>query len=147
MVQKIKKIRTDKNKLEKQALQQRLEIKEEYSGLIPHPKMMAQYEQICPGAADRILKMTENQLSHTQQLECKEHDSIVKCRDKALQSEIRLNNLGQFYGFIIILCCIIGGFILILNNKPVGGYGTIITSILTFAGSVFYKNKKSTKNK
>lgn len=95
---------------------------------------------------DRILKMTENQLSHTQQLEVNEHESIVKCRDKALENEIRFNNLGQLYGFIIILCCVIGGFILILNDKPIGGYATIITSILTVIGSVFYRNKKSNKN-
>lgn len=118
----------------------------EYSGLIPPPNMMEEYERICPGAMDRILKMTENQLSHTQQLEVNEHESIVKCRDKALENEIRFNNLGQLYGFIIILCCVIGGFILILNDKPIGGYATIITSILTVIGSVFYRNKKSNKN-
>ncbi len=41
----------------------------EYSGPIPPPIILEQYEKIIPGAAERILKMAEQQASHRQSLE------------------------------------------------------------------------------
>ena len=142
----VRKSKTYPNKINNNNKHQIIEQRIEYSGLIPPPNMMEQYERICPGAADRIIKMAENQLAHTQQLESKEHDSIVGCRDKALHSEIKLNAFGQILGFIIIALCIIGGFVLVLNDKAVGGYTTIITSVLAVIGSILYRNKKNNKN-
>ena len=34
------------------------------TGPLPPPEQLAQYEQIIPGAADRILRMTENNSDH-----------------------------------------------------------------------------------
>lgn len=39
------------------------------SGPVPDPETIRGYEEICPGAADRIIKMAENQAAHRQQLE------------------------------------------------------------------------------
>jgi uncharacterized membrane protein len=40
-----------------------------FSGPIPHPELLAQYDQIIPKGADRILKMAERQSEHRQYLE------------------------------------------------------------------------------
>ena len=44
---------------------------EMYSGPIPPPEALARYEEIQPGAADRILKMAEKQQEHRMALETK----------------------------------------------------------------------------
>lgn len=51
-------------------------FEEEYFGIIPSSKEMERYENICPGSADRILKMAEEELQHKRLLETKEQDSI-----------------------------------------------------------------------
>jgi len=40
-----------------------------YSGPIPHPNDLARYEEILPGAAERIMKMAELQAEHRRALE------------------------------------------------------------------------------
>ena len=44
-------------------------IRTEWSGPLPPPQILQRYEEIVPGAADRILKMTEKQMNHRIDLE------------------------------------------------------------------------------
>lgn len=46
-------------------------MKEEFSGPIPHPDTIRKYEEILPGAADRIISMAERQALHRQEMERK----------------------------------------------------------------------------
>ncbi len=47
-----------------------------FSGPIPSPGILKQYNEIVPGAAERILKMAEEQSAHRRQLETKAVDSM-----------------------------------------------------------------------
>ncbi len=42
---------------------------ETFKGPIPPPAVLEAYESLVPGAAQRILKMAENQASHRQEIE------------------------------------------------------------------------------
>ena len=42
---------------------------ETFQGPIPPPSVLEAYEKILPGAAERILKMAENQSTHRQEIE------------------------------------------------------------------------------
>ena len=44
-------------------------FKETFLGPLPPPEILAQYEQILPGSAERIMVMAENQAEHRQSLE------------------------------------------------------------------------------
>ena len=46
-------------------------IQSEFSGPLPPPNIIKGYEDILPGAADRILSMAENQAKHRQEIEKK----------------------------------------------------------------------------
>lgn len=115
---------------------------EQYSGIIPHPNIINGYEKNCPGATDRILTMTENQLKCNQELARKNQDSINECRKEALKSEIQNIKRGQTLGFILLLVMVIGGFLLIILGKEIGGYVSIIASIMLGVGSVIWNRKK-----
>lgn len=65
---------------------------EMYSGPIPPPEALARYEEIQPGAADRIIKMAEKQQEHRMSLET-----------KAIGGQIDQSKRGQIFGFIAIL--------------------------------------------
>lgn len=96
-----------------------------YSGPLPPPTAMAKYEEICPGSADRILKMAESQSDHRKQLEC-----------KVIEAQIRISNMGQIFALVIALGCLISAVICALHNQPwpasVLGGVTLVGSITAF---------------
>lgn len=61
-----------------------------FEGPIPPPVILEGYEQICPGAADRILKMAESVTDHVNKLE----------RD-AVEAKHKEVARGQRFGFSI----------------------------------------------
>ena len=67
-------------------------ISQEFTGPIPPPPIMKQYEETLTGSADRILKMAENQSEHRQLLE-----------KKMLSLSNREVHIGQVLGFLLVL--------------------------------------------
>jgi uncharacterized membrane protein len=49
-----------------------------YSGALPPPKILREYDQIVPGAAERLLRQAESQTRHRQQLETTVTDETAK---------------------------------------------------------------------
>ena len=104
--------------------------KEVYSGPIPHPEHLKQYEELVPGAANRLISMAENENAHRQKEE-----------DKIINAEIINKNRGQIFGFILMLICLIGGFILIAICKNGYGIASIIGSAAVLALAYIYGKK------
>lgn len=69
---------------------------EHFSGPIAHPRHLREYEEILPGAADRIIGMAERNLTHKQELE-----------SKALSADIDDQRLGQKFGFAALIALVI----------------------------------------
>jgi uncharacterized membrane protein len=68
---------------------------EKFSGPIAHPKHLREYEEICPGAADRIISMAENNLEHSHTFE-----------SAALNADIKDGQDGRRFGFAAFICII-----------------------------------------
>ncbi len=109
-------------KVEKQTLAQ-------FSGPLPAPEDFKKYEQILPGAADRILKMAENEQSFRHTLQ-----------SKVVKNETTHIRLGIFSGFLIAITAIIGGIILTAMNNSVYGISTIIAALASLI-AVFFIGK------
>lgn len=90
------------------------EIRAEFSGPLPHPSILAKYEEILPGAATRIFKMAEEQASHRRDME-----------KKSLNLSGRDALLGIVLGFIIALSGIVGGILIIAFNPD--SFGAVIS--------------------
>lgn len=117
---------------EKHRIMAIIQKKEVYSGPIPHPKHLKQYEELVPGAADRLICMAENQANHRQ----KEEDKIVN-------AEIINKNRGQIFGFILMLICLLGGFVLIALGKDGYGISSIITAATVLSLGYIYGKKNN----
>lgn len=115
---------------------------ENYKGDIPHPSIVAGYEQICPGAAERILKMAESETQHRQELQNKELNNAIDLRTKELEYNIKYNNRGQFFTFILLLFCILGGIFLLYIGRDIGGYGMLIASVVSVVAILVNQSKK-----
>ena len=91
------------------------------------------YESVLPGSADRILKMSENQSSHRQTIE-----------KAVVLSEVENSKRGQRYAFVITLVALVFGFILLLFDKKLEGFVTLISTAVGLVG-IFVYTKESEK--
>jgi uncharacterized membrane protein len=98
-----------------------------YQGLLPPPEMLAQFNQVIPNGADRIVTMTESQIHHRQALET-----------RVVNGNVSSQKLGQLYAFLLGVLAIGGGIGLIAFNKPVSGLVSIITAFTSLAGIFIY---------
>ena len=116
-----------------------------YSGPIPPASDLEKYEDVLPGAADRILSMAEKQSQHRQKME-----------NTMLEASIEAEKRGQLFGFIIFGITIIAGFLLLLLNKSLEGLISLIIAVGGILGLFIYnrvdtkkelKRKENTNNK
>jgi uncharacterized membrane protein len=92
---------------------------EKYSGLIPHPRIMAQYKAILPDSPDRIIKMAEVQQEHRMGLEY-----------EVIHGDVQRANLGLVLGFVLFFGLATGSVYLLSIGKDVQGYSVLATSLL-----------------
>lgn len=105
-----------------------------FSGPIPPALELGKYENVLPGAANRILKMAEKQSAHRQELE-----------NKMLEANIKAEKVGQLLGFIIFGLAIIAGFVLIMFGKDIVGLVALISSIGGVIGLFVYNRVEAKK--
>lgn len=105
----------------------RASVTKMYSGPIPPAEELIKYEQACPGAADRIICMAENQATHRQGLEA-----------KVIGSNVGNEKIGMYLAFILTFLMILVGTYLIMNNKSVIGFIAIFSPCLFQAGNYIY---------
>jgi uncharacterized membrane protein len=90
---------------------------------LPHPALLAKYNEVIPNGAERIMAMAERQSIHRESLEAQ-----VVAGNVASQAR------GSHYAFIICLVTIVGGFVLIGMGKSIIGVSAVIGSLATLAG-------------
>lgn len=99
------------------------QISSTFEGPIPPPALLREYNQILPGAAERIIAMAENEGRHRQALENKAVDANIEAQKEQLSinkqqvtSTFRSDTLGQTFGFLISAGCIVGSIVSGLHN-------------------------------
>jgi len=112
-------------------------ISERYSGPLPPPKVLEYYNQIAPGAADRIISMAE-----------KEQDHRHKIDDISNQGFKQYMSKGQWFSFILGLVNSIGGMILIYTGTVGIGASIFFFSLAILVGTAIWKFRSpiSTEN-
>lgn len=105
-----------------------------YSGPLPLPQHLERYEDVCPGAADRIIAMAEGQSKHRQEIE-----------KEVIRTNGRNSTLGVCIGGIVAVLAIICGTYIIESGNEISGYVTMFVPLSALIG-VFvygkYANKK-----
>jgi len=98
-----------------------------FSGPLPPPQMLVQYNQAFPGCAARIVAMAERQATHRQD---PEKTAITSNRKRELT--------GQIFGLLIALSAIACGTYLAIYDKSVAGLGTIIGTVASLVAVFIY---------
>lgn len=87
------------------------------SGPIPHPELLRGYEQICPGGADRIIRMAETEGDHRRRMEEKALDAQVESMRRGYLEA----RLGQVFAFAIATVFLVGGSYVAIEGQPWAG--------------------------
>ena len=110
------------------------QIKINSSGAIPSPEILAKYNSIIPGLAERIVAHAEKQSMHRTLLE-----------KKLLISNIRKSYLGLVFGFLICSLGVGGGIWLTFSGFNLTGIVFSSASLVSLVMSFIYgsQNKKN----
>jgi uncharacterized membrane protein len=98
-------------------------VRVEFSGPLPHPQLLAQYNEAVPNGADRIVKLTENQARHRQAIESR----------------------GQMFTFALAVIALVGGILLIALGNRVEGLVPLLAAIAGLGGLFVYREIQSHK--
>lgn len=112
-----------------------------YSGPLPPPSDLQRFEQILPGAAERIMRMAELQSEHRRQLE-----------SQVVSSGVRKSERGLMFGLIIGITAIVTGGLCAVLGKEIAasfiGGGGIVGLVSVFViGSQQQKSERIHKEK
>lgn len=104
---------------------------EVFSGPLPHPEVMRQYEEVVPGSAERILTMAEEQSRHR-----------ISMESKIIPGQQRESSRGQIFGFILCLLLItVGTYAIYCDHEWIGGI--ILTITVVSVASLFVSGRLS----
>jgi uncharacterized membrane protein len=106
------------NKGQKDQIVERLTriTSERFQGPIAHPRHLREYEEILPGAAERILAMAESELRHSQEMQV-----------RVVDAEVNNVKSGRAYGF--------SALVLIISAAGGAAYLDQIAIALAFLGT------------
>lgn len=120
--------------------QQALSIHKQHSGPLPAPETLKQYNDILPGAADRIISMAEEAAGHRRKMESGALTATVEEGERK-HVEIRA---GQKYGLWSTLAAFgVASLALLLGYPTVAG--TICGVVVVSLSTVFVMGKKAGK--
>lgn len=109
-----------------------------FSGPLPPPSMLAGYEAALPGAAERVIKLAEDEAVHRRCLEMEQA--------KVAQSEV---SKGQNYAFVLVLAAIAGGTLIgVLNPSWAGSIGGAALGVggMSAVAAIFITRRRARKD-
>lgn len=107
---------------------------EAYQGPLPHPDLLKKFDEIVPGAAERILSMAEKEQQHRHQLE-----------NEVIKKEIAQKGRGLNFGFTLALLIIVVGAYLLIIDKSLQGFSLILGSIGMIIAPFFFRKTNNQK--
>lgn len=123
----------DRRELDQRSLtiERRTEILEAYySGPLPPPSLLRDYDEIVPGSADRIITLAEKQSNHRRELEA-----------ARIHADIGMSKTGMWLGFVLALVFIVGAFVLIALGHTLEGFAAAAVPIAAIVGSYLFTRR------
>lgn len=93
------------------------------AGPIPAPELLAGYEHVCPGTAERIVRMAEVEGQHRRDLESRAMNAQIE----AMRRTFWEARLGQVFAFLISLGFIGSGTYLVTHGQVIAG--SVVSSV------------------
>ena len=109
-------------------------IAESYSGPIPRPERLKDYELTLPGAADRILTMAEQAASHRHDMQRR----TLELETFDVRSAYGRSNRGLYLGAFVALAIVAVGAYMAFLGHPAEGAGVVVSTVVGLAATFVY---------
>lgn len=106
-----------------------------FSGPLPSPDVLRDYDTIQPGFAERIFSMAE-----------REQGTRHKLSNRSNLAENFGKVVGLFLAGLITLTGIGGSFLLIYADKSLEGFGTLLLALTGLVGTAAYRHRHRARN-
>lgn len=110
---------------------------ESFSGPLPHPALFAHYDQVQPGFAERIMRMTEKQLDHQISIEQGELGLRQKIADAAIRSFTR----AQWFTFVLVVVFLALAGVSLFRGQELGAAAAGLAALATIAYALRGRSK------
>jgi len=100
-----------------------------FSGPLPHPALFGQYNEVLPGAAERIFRMTEKQLDHAIELE----NAEASANRRLLDAEIAAATRAQWFTFLLVLVFLGIAAYALYKGQAIATIGAGLAALATIA--------------
>ena len=105
---------------------------EHFSGPIPPPSLIAEYEKMIPGFGEKLLNLTIEQSRFRMSLE-----------DRMINNNSRKEARAQWFSFILFFVTVLGGIYIISIGKSAVGLSTLVAGLGTALGIFFFGKDKA----
>lgn len=112
---------------ESRLVRQEARIQASYEGPIPPPAMLQEYNVVVPDAANRILRMAEQQVEHRQFLE-----------KTVVVGDSKRADRGLWAGLVVTLSLVAGAVFLVSTDHDVAGIAIAALDIVGLASVFIY---------
>lgn len=107
-----------------------------FSGPLPHPDILRQFDAVVPGSAERIIKMAEEQSFHRKELE-----------RKVIDSDIARSKWGQILGFVIAVSGLVVSAVVAIFGSALAGGIIGVGTLASLVGVFMYGSKTRSKER
>lgn len=98
-----------------------------FIGPLPHPELLAGYERVSSGTAERIISMAEQEGKHRRVQE-----------DRLLEANIASERRGQLLAFLLAALVCGGGIYLLATGQGISGLVALLAPLATLIGIFIY---------
>jgi uncharacterized membrane protein len=99
-----------------------ISVEASFTGPIPHPDILRGYEDVCPGAADRLISMAEKYGEHRREMERRS----LSLAEAELKSDRNQGYSGLAAATLVSIASIVGGVYVAIKGNP--GWGAALSS-------------------
>ena len=117
-------------------------IQVERSAPLPTPDELQAYEEILPGAAERIFRMAEAEQSHRVNRENRELDlqgSAIDYARTGVANQFKIGIMGSVFGFVLGLVGTVGGLALCWIGRWEAGLSAFFVALAVLVGLFLYE--------
>jgi uncharacterized membrane protein len=98
-----------------------------FSGPLPPPEILIQYNEVFPGCGKVIVEMAQKEQEHRHASE-----------DREAEADSKLASRGQLIGGALAMVAVLGAIYLLAHDKSITGLSVLATVVVAFGGAFIY---------
>ena len=104
----------------------RVEMHTSHEGPLPTPEDFERYDKVLPGAAERIMVLTESTIEHRRRMDDRHLDMVERLADRFLNAAVTI-------GLAVITAAFVVAVLLVVQGEAALGAGIAVVDIIAAA--------------